>query len=88
MTQFQKGDRPAIVWDPRKDKEACRFTEPTMEVSDPFLAQLLVDAGYEFQGEIPVLQGEEEEEPVIDPVEAAAPQKPSRARGPKTAATK
>ncbi len=88
MALFQKGDRPAIVWDPRTDKAACRFTEPTMEVSDPFLAQLLINAGYEFQGEIPVLQDEKEEEPAIAPVEQPAPEKPSRARGSKATATK
>lgn len=88
MAQFQKGDRPAIVWDPEKDKEACRFTEPSMEVVDPFLAQLLINAGYEFQGEIPVLQDEEEEEPVTAPVEQPTPEKPSRARGSKATATK
>jgi hypothetical protein len=88
MALFQKGDRPAIVWDPQKDKEACRFTEPSMEVSDPFLAQLLVNAGYEFQGEIPVLQDEDEGEPENVPEELATPQKPPRARGAKAVTTK
>jgi len=79
MMKFFQDNQPPNVWDPAKNRVVVRFENKVFETDDPALADLLVKAGYRYNGSIPELEPIPEPKAAEKPVEKE-PAKPRMVR--------
>jgi hypothetical protein len=65
MMKFFQDKQPPNVWDPARNKVTVRFENKVFETDDPALAELLVKAGYRYNGSIPEPETIAEPEPEV-----------------------